>query len=325
MTEATRHLWKRVRAPAPLSRELAQRIVGSPIAAVELCEGGLSNTHYRIELESGELRCLRIGEHGKQRAQLEVAVQESLPGAVPLPEILGSGTSAHSARDEDRPWTLYSWASGERLERVFPRLPGAARRELGRDIGRVLANIHARRFSETGILRPDLKVGQRFDPSSRGLAAFARSILSREVAQARLGRRLAEELLVALVARAGALDPVADDARLAHGDFGASNLLVDPERARVSAVLDWEFACAAPPYGDLGNLLRPPIGDDAEFCAALEVGYRGHDPSLAPNWRALARLSDLSAWLEFLSRPKLDPGVLRTARAQIATFVTTPD
>ena len=61
-------------------------------------------------------------------------------------------------------------------------------------------------------------------------------------------------------------DVLADGVRrvcLVHSDFNPKNLLVDPETARITGLIDWEFAHAGSPYADLGNLLRFSRGPGA--------------------------------------------------------------
>src|SRR5208337_1324858 len=64
---------------------------------------------------------------------------------------------------------------------------------------------------------------------------------------------------------------------LTHSDFNASNILVGraPGGAfKIAAILDWEFAFAGGPSYDFGNLLRPPLGEDAGFVAGVVEGYK---------------------------------------------------
>ena len=60
---------------------------------------------------------------------------------------------------------------------------------------------------------------------------------------------------------------------LVHADFNPKNLLVDPATGGVTGVLDWEFAYAGAPLGDLGNLLR--FETDPVFAAAAAGHVRG--------------------------------------------------
>ena len=87
-------------------------------------------------------------------------------------------------------------------------------------------------------------------------------------AAGRLARRLAEVDL-SLVA---ALDAAPDGTVLVHGDFGPQNLLLDPETAEPTALVDWEFA---------------HIGDPVEDVAWAEWIVRTHHPHLVSQLPAL--------------------------------------
>jgi len=84
-----------------------------------------------------------------------------------------------------------------------------------------------------------------------------------------------------------------------------------------SAVLDWEFAFSGSPAVDFGNLLRPPLGQGREFTAALAAAYLEAGGWLPPDWQAIARLADLYAWVDFLSRPAASPALVEDARRMI--------
>jgi aminoglycoside phosphotransferase (APT) family kinase protein len=91
------------------------------------------------------------------------------------------------------------------------------------------------------------------------------------------------------------------DARLVHGDFKPSNLLVDTSRLTVSGVLDWEFAFAGPHLYDLATLLRdsdayPPAFEDGVCAGFLEAGG-----ALPENWKRRIRLMDIASLAGFLA------------------------
>ena len=107
---------------------------------------------------------------------------------------------------------------------------------------------------------------------------------------------------------------------LTHGDFGGSNILVgiDELGARVEAVIDWEFAFSGSPMMDLGNLLRPPLGELAGFEDAVAGGYRAAGGLLPDNWRRLTLYSGLADWAAFLGRPRINGALIDDARRMIS-------
>ena len=113
---------------------------------------------------------------------------------------------------------------------------------------------------------------------------------------------------------------------LVHGDLNPKNVLVDPDRLELTAVLDWEFAHAGHPWTDVGNLVRferhPAYvsavldawtslrgGDGqqlldgaraADLWALVDLAARAGDNPVADRadqlLRAVAEAGDLHAW-----------------------------
>jgi aminoglycoside phosphotransferase (APT) family kinase protein len=99
------------------------------------------------------------------------------------------------------------------------------------------------------------------EPAAVGLADFGRpeGYLARQVRRwgQQLERSRSRDLPGAdqLHQRLAASVPESGPARIVHGDYRLDNLLVDPEKLQVAAVLDWEMATLGDPLADLGLLL----------------------------------------------------------------------
>src|SRR5699024_9428085 len=66
-----------------------------------------------------------------------------------------------------------------------------------------------------------------------------------------------------LEARLRAHMPEQNEVSLVHGDFHLMNIIADPLRGSVSAVLDWELSTLGDPLADLGGLMAYwPQADD---------------------------------------------------------------
>jgi aminoglycoside phosphotransferase (APT) family kinase protein len=99
------------------------------------------------------------------------------------------------------------------------------------------------------------------DPNAVGLADYGKpgNYFSRQIGrwseqyQASQTQSIADmdRLLETLPARCPADDGVV---ALVHGDFRIDNLMFDPDRARVIAVVDWELSTLGHPLADLGYL-----------------------------------------------------------------------
>jgi aminoglycoside phosphotransferase (APT) family kinase protein len=89
-----------------------------------------------------------------------------------------------------------------------------------------------------------------------------------------------------------------DRVSLVHSDFNPKNLLVDPETARITGLIDWEFAHAGSPYADLGNLLR--FCEDPVLAGAVLDALR--PMALGERLVDLGRAADIWALLDLAER-----------------------
>jgi fructokinase len=106
---------------------------------------------------------------------------------------------------------------------------------------------------------------------------------------------------------ASQLAALENETHLVHGDFNKRNLLVHPIAGRwaVAAVLDWEFAVSSSPLADFGNFLRYEFSARPLAEPHFSSGFLNAGGALPENWRRLARLVDLIALCESLTRDEL--------------------
>jgi aminoglycoside phosphotransferase (APT) family kinase protein len=159
----------------------------------------------------------------------------------------------------------------------------------------------------------------------RGLLAWLDHCLRDGPGGARLGAALTAALFD-FVAREGHIlgSAWATQPALTHSDFNGSNILVRRDPAGdwgLSAILDWEFAFAGGPSFDFGNLLRPPLGDDPFFIAAVTAGYRAAGKELPEGWLEASRIADLLSWVDFVSQPFCGAAVIKSARFMIGRVI----
>lgn len=315
-----RNRWRRSDPTAGLDATELEPWVRRAFPQARICdvipaEGGFSNTNLRVQIRNPDRQLrVRVFHRGAEVAHLELAVAQRLCDHVPIPYCHDFDESG----PDGRPVAIYDWVEGERLEQA--QIDAHQGMAVARDCGRILAAIHAVRFPQTGLLDANLRVREPFAAGAAGLVDFASSRFANSDARDRIGQPLADAFEGWLPGAAGALDAISD-ATLCHGDFGASNLIVRRGEAGdwgIVAVLDWEYACSGTVFGDLGNLLRPPLGEREGFSEDVAAGFRDAGGSLPENWLTLTRLSDLFAWIEFASRALIDESVLETVRERIS-------
>ncbi len=330
MTDAGEHVLRQTwqRAVPALSADqdrlrdvLAQVVPAATLRDVAPLSGGLANTNLRLSL-NGEPRdlVLRLYQRDPQQMMKEAAIAARLIGRVPVAAFL------HVEPDPQQlgaPFALLEWVDGVTLDSVLPELDAEQLDAVGETLGRLLATMHGEHFSEAGFLDGTLHVCEPIETGGAGLIDFCTHYIADSHVRTRLGKTRLRRLQEFVEQHAHRLDAWRGKPCLTHGDFGGSNILVSlhDKQVGVAAVLDWEFAFAGSPFFDLGNLTRAPLGDSAEFSLALERGYRDVDSDLPGTWQDLARLVDLTAWIDFAARPAIPDSVLETAHVVIDTTI----
>jgi aminoglycoside phosphotransferase (APT) family kinase protein len=258
-----------------------------PLAATKF-KGGQSNPTYRIDAASGTyvLRrkppgVLLPSAHAVDR---EFRVLQALHGsAVPVarPLHLCSDMSVIGSM-----FYLMGFVEGRIL--WDPSLPGMApseRADIYDAILRAMAALHT------------------VDPAAVGLGDYGKpgNYFQRQISRWSDQYRASETqpiaamdaLMQALPARCPADD---GSVALAHGDFRIDNLMFDPARAEVIAIVDWELSTLGHPLADLGY-----------FCMALRLPRNPALPGLAGLDRAALGIPDETALLarysELTGRP----------------------
>jgi aminoglycoside phosphotransferase (APT) family kinase protein len=319
-----RERWRRGSAeialkPAQIADLLAPIFPRAVVRRFERVRGGLVNTNLRVVLQNrSDAVLLRIYQRNVEQGLKEAALIRRMVGRVPVPRLL---YAAERNSVTGHPYAVMHWVDGRRLDKL--PLDDADLDSAARAIGKALARVHAVKFERFGFLGTDLKIARPIDFDRRGLLAYLEHSFAAGPGPARLGKDLVAEL-AAFVEREG--DRIASwpgSPCLAHGDCNGSNFLLrrGPEGWELAALLDWEFALSATPGFDLAHFLRPPIARHVRFVEAVAASYRDAGEKLPQDWRRAAQVTDLFAWIDILSRPDADPGVIDDARACVRTII----
>jgi aminoglycoside phosphotransferase (APT) family kinase protein len=307
-----KHRWIGLVRPQPIAEDELGRIAGLTFPGVDPASlipltGGFRGSTYRVGAH-----VLRIHAPGDESAYKERRLAESLQGVVRTPrcvDVTRIGTRVVAIRD---------FVAGEPLHEILQR-PTSDLAPLGRQLGEVLAKLHAIGFDRFGDLDGNLAVAEPFDMRAEGFRAYVEAALASNDCAARLGPDLVASLRALLARSLPLLDAWSGSPVLVHGDFGPTNLVVEPDGA--VSVIDWEFASSARPGLDFANLLRPPLETEANFRAGLQQGYEAAGGRLPSDWIRLALLTDVIAWVEMAARPGAHNIVVSDARARIRRAV----
>lgn len=324
-----REQWPRATPSHTLSLDeatmLARPLPGRPkVAAVTELPGGLANTNLRFDFAGTHVPIVaRLYQRDPAQAAKERALHALARARhIPVPRMwFGADDNPVTGA----PYALLQWVDGPRLDLAARGATSADLARIGAAVGRALASIHHVTFEKVGFLNGALEVSTPIDPGLRGLHAYLRSCLVDGRGGERLGPKLTRALMTFVEAEGALLDTWTGPPALAHGDFGGSNILVRCAGADdawcVAAVLDWEFAFSGSPFFDLGNLLRPPLGERPGFADAVASAYRAAGGRLPERWREMAALVDLTAWAEFLTRPDVPAAVIDSARQRVKATI----
>ena len=323
-----RQRWTRATATAALSPEEATILVrplpGAPrVSSITVLSGGLANTNLRLDFEEHHPAVvLRLYQRDPAQAAKERSIHAlAARHGLPMPR-LWFGADDNPVTGS--PYAVVDWVDGQMLDSAATTLHGQQAHVLGVSVGAALARIHSVTFATSGFFDGALAVATPIDVGGAGLRAFLRRCLVDCPGGDRLGADLTRALLAFVDAEAGLLDTWTGPPCLTHADFGGTNILVRQaaEGWVLAAVLDWEFAFSGSPFFDLGNLLRPPLGDVPGFADAVAGGYRAAGAILPPRWRDMAALSDLIAWADFLARENPPTGIVESARQRISATIS---
>jgi aminoglycoside phosphotransferase (APT) family kinase protein len=306
---------------AVIEAMLRPAVPGARVRAARRIQGGLANLNYRVDLEGRtEPLLLRVYLRDPQAAPLEAALSWRLHGLVPVPAFLAVEPSNPAT---GHAYAITSWLEGERLGSALG--PAETCAPLGRAVGAALAALGRVLFPEPGMLDAALHVAC---PMAGGRAGFLEILhmVESDLVFERLGSTLAAAYRSLVERESHLLEALQNEAPcLVHSDFDPSNILVLRTGSgwQVSGVLDWEYAHSGSPLVDLGHILRPPAVGLPGFQQGLVEGYAGGGGKLPPHWRAISRLMDLTAFVEFLSRPDAGAEVIHSARLAIQDTIRT--
>jgi aminoglycoside phosphotransferase (APT) family kinase protein len=274
--------------------------------------GGYGGETFAVSA-AGEDAVLKLYGRRPERAAVDVSLMRLVRGLLPVPRVLDA--MPEPAGDGVPPYVLYERLPGVNLETYLGTADEDERRKVGEQLGELLVRLSGMPFLAFGDF-----AGRELAIEPFGLGGLEDFFSSR-----------AEAIGLTPAQRAG-FEGVLDQAEelaetgvdricLVHSDFNPKNLLVDPATARLTGLIDWEFAHAGSPYADLGNLLRF-CTDPVLAGAALRVVRAG--PELGDRLVERARAADLWALIDLASRPAANP-VAAAAHALVARIGDTGD
>lgn len=320
--------WERPEPPvlptsAEIERLLALWLAGRRVLGVEVLSGGLMNRNFLLRLSGAPDECvLRVYDRDANAGAKELALLALVREVVPVPEVLYSAISS-----DGPPAVVLSYVDGISLFALRGSNDTEAIRQAAYDAGILLARLAAFRFPRSGLLTPALDVDRSFMDGPVSVAGVVDHFLASPTLRARVDPRTRERIGRFLSDGEARVASVIPNATLAHGDFNSRNILVKRTSGgwRVSAVLDWEFALAASSYCDIGNFLRYHRRMRPRYEPSFSAGLRDGGMTLPDDWLRIARLADLPALCEMLSRATIPSGVVAELRELVVATIEDRD
>jgi aminoglycoside phosphotransferase (APT) family kinase protein len=213
----------------------------------ELIAGGRSNLTYAVTDGNGQQFVLRRPPLAQVLATAHDMAREhriiSAVGrtGVPVPKALGVCTDVDV---NGAPFYVMTYVDGVVLDSVerAAALPVGLRPQVSEHLIDVLADLHAVDVDEVGLgdlAKRDGYVERQIKRwSTQWHQSKTRELPAIDDVALKLSRHL----------------PVQQGVSIAHGDYRFGNCLVDVDRGRINAVLDWELCTLGDPLADLGYL-----------------------------------------------------------------------
>jgi fructokinase len=275
--------------------------------------GGVINANFKLRVNSlNDPLVLRFYLRDPTACQREVDIYRFIGGTVPVPEVLYAEPNGVEGL---APFVLLRYIEGIPFRELRRTQDAEAIAEAAHDIGKTLAAIGKYQFPDSGWFGADLKIGGKFVAGPDSVARFCDLCLASPNFLRRAGEDLAQRVHDFAWSWSPRLKWLEAECSLVHSDFGSRNILVRKTHEkeggtwRVAAIIDWEFAFSGSPLFDVGNFLRYEQATQPMLAPHFSRGFSAGGGTLREDWRQLARVIDLGALCELLTRDELPQDV----------------
>ena len=320
--------WRANRPDVPLSRSHVARLLepwrgAVPVYDVRQLDGGLMNRNYRIQL-GDDVAVLRFFDRDPLAGAKETSLLRQLHGVLAVPSVFHFDAAPP---DNGPPFAVLELIEGIALRQLKASGSPAAIADAAHDVGLQLARLASARLSDPGILDVDLPPDPAVLHGSHVNASLIDHFLQSALVHQRLGHADVDRVHRWAWTRDDRLSALPAISAIAHGDFNSANILVRECAGHwtVAAILDWEFAFSGNIFADIGNFLRYERPYRPRFEPSFSTGLADGGVTLPAGWRELARLADLGALCELLTRPDVPHAVVTDVCDLVRTTIASRD
>jgi aminoglycoside phosphotransferase (APT) family kinase protein len=292
---------------------------------VEPLTDGLRNANFKVLLEDRpDAIVVRIYEHDRSLCAKEMDILRLVRDGVPVPQVIHAEPDG---LDDLPPFAVLGFVQAIGFRELKRSGDCEAIAQAARSAGEVLAAISQFRFDRCGWIGSGLHVGDPLLHGADPVPRFVDLCLASPNLQVRVEPDLRGRIHRYVWHWAPRLAELDNEGCLVHCDFGGRNLLVNKERGdwTIAAVLDWEFAVSGSPLVDIGHFLRYECASRPVCEPHFSNAFAGAGGKLPPDWRPLARVMDMTALCESLTREVLPDDIARELVELVAATVEQRD
>jgi aminoglycoside phosphotransferase (APT) family kinase protein len=292
-----------------LERMVRIALPRSRVLAIEPFADGLRHANFKITIDSSPHQIvLRVFEHDPSLCQKELNLMALVRSSVPVAEVIHAEPRGV---DGLQPFVVRRYAEGITFHELRRRGNAEATAQAARSAGETLAAIGRNTFPKPGWLGPGPLPGAPLLEGRDAMPRFIDLCLEAPHLGQRVPLDLRDRIHDLVWSYSAQLANCGTQSSLVHGDFNKRNTLVRETEGRwsVAAVLDWEFAVAGSPLADLATFLRYDRASAPQIEPHFSTGFAHAGGNLPGNWRYLAKVIDLVALCESLSRDELPESV----------------
>jgi aminoglycoside phosphotransferase (APT) family kinase protein len=314
--------WKVVSPPPPLPLADADALLAAwrgtrHVVRAEALEGGIMNWNYGIRLSgSTERFILRFYDRAPASCAKEVRILTLVRGDLPVPAVLHAEASGIGGYP---PFCVLEFIDGISLRELRRRGDVQGVADAVYDAGRLLPRVARHRFARSGLLSPDLTV-QDGPFADACLVDVVELFVASPVFRRRVDSSLLTRILDFVRSSEDGLAGPDRGGSLVHGDFNSPNIFVRERHDvwSVAAILDWEFAFSGSILCDIGNMLRYERAGQSRYEPHFSRGLTDGGWEAPDDWFLRARLADLPALCELLTRDDVPVAVVDELRDLLA-------
>lgn len=260
------------------------------IISIKPVDEGCRTSNYIISSSDNNKYILKIFFSGNQYCKKECEILNILKDEISVQEIYRLDKSYLV---NNKYYAIYKYIEGITLSKSLSDIE-IINEDIIRDAANILSRIHRKRFTSIGFLDNKLDVYNKLPPLNKWY-----DILITARVQKRLGKQIIKNIRKLISKHMDDLIKLDNDSRLVHGDFQGTNILVNNNR--ITGIIDWEFAMAGHPLGDIGQLFRYDEYFNKRLISIFEDEYRKKSDYILPdNWYMLSKIRDLASLIQLL-------------------------